>query len=332
MLRFVAAGVVFSTLGSACLFVGDDDGPESPVNSDECAIDGDCQHLAKNDPCYAQPVCNQQRSCEVEFLLDDDACQCEYAGQCEGLGFLETDCNVVSCSDDHQCSEELVPAGPSPFDAEGDCTSVTCDGESPDGNSMEDADDLPNDNNECTADICEPDGPQHNAFDDGSACRSDGVCYGGQCFDGCQPEDPDACGDEGPNEPSNNDGFAATSVNEFQESCGMLDGEDVDWFEVYIVDEDLEMDIIEIDVMSSAATVEICAFVNCESGTASGCSNIQSGPNGSSGCCWQGDPNELAPTWDLDCSGTSDDSGTLFYSVRAPGGGACETYRISAHY
>jgi hypothetical protein len=53
---------------------------------------------------------------------------------------------------------------------------------------------------------------------------------------------------------------------------------------------------------------------------------------GSEGCCWTGDPSTLSPTWDLDCTGSDDDSGTMFYSVRAPNGGACETYRISAHY
>jgi hypothetical protein len=63
-----------------------------------------------------------------------------------------------------------------------------------------------------------------------------------------------------------------------------------------------------------------------------GCANKLPGPQGSYGCCWQGPPESLTPTWDLDCTGTSEDSGTLFFSVRAPAGDTCENYVVSAHY
>jgi hypothetical protein len=84
--------------------------------------------------------------------------------------------------------------------------------------------------------------------------------------------------------------------------------------------------------------VELCAYVRCDNhydgGVAegAGCSDKLPGPQGSVGCCWQGAPASLSPTWDMDCTGTSDDSGTMYFSLRALGGDLCETYVVSAHY
>lgn len=330
VLGMVSMGLAFSTMGAACFFDRDD---EQRQPTRECESDTQCGHLNSDDACFGNAYCDDDFSCRVDFLQDDDRCQCDGAWDCRAFGYEELGCNLVSCSDDHQCSETLAPAGSSPAEREGDCADLTCDGENKEPIVNVNLNDIRDDNNSCTTDTCNEDGASNTPVADGTAC-GDGVCFDAMCHAGCAPSNPDSCGDEGPNEPANNDGFAATSVNEHQQSCGMLDGDDVDWFELYIVDEEFETDIIGIDVVASAPTVEICAFVLCDNGgfPGGGCGNKQQGPVGSDGCCWTGDPKTLSPTWDLDCSDTTDDSGTLFVSVRAPSGSDCESYRISAHY
>lgn len=333
----LASSLGVAVMGQGCFFIGDDDEHERDPFEDvrECQVDADCGQLATDDVCYSEPYCDQGSfTCRIDFQQDDDLCQCDSPFHCELAGLEQLGCNIVSCTSDHQCVEEIVSAGPSPAEVDGDCQTWTCDGESAEAIVESTLDDLPDDANACTADTCSESGPEHDALEDGSACGSDGVCYATECINGCQPENPDACGDEGPNEPTNDDGFAATSVNEFDESCGMLDADDIDWFEVYIEDEDFETDVIGFDIQSSANSIELCAYVVCEEGAATGgCANMVDGPiAGARGCCWNGAPSTLSPTWDLDCTGTSDDSGTMFFSLRAPNGDACETYRISAHY
>jgi hypothetical protein len=40
----------------------------------------------------------------------------------------------------------------------------------------------------------------------------------------------------------------------------------------------------------------------------------------------------VRPEWDLDRTGTGEDSGTAYVNVRAPGGDACERYAIVGGY
>ena len=116
--------------------------------------------------------------------------------------------------------------------------------------------------------------------------------------------------------------------------CGMLDGDDYDWYEMNLIDEDFVTDIFELTIHSSARTLEVCTFMDCHGTTNAlgACSNKISGPHNSIGCCWQGDPAAIRPSWDIDCAGQSDDGGTMYIAVRAPEGGTCETYTLSAHY
>lgn len=326
-------GLGAATLGAACFF-GDDDDHERRIEERECEDDSQCAHLNGPDACYGAAYCDERFTCQRDFLQDDDACQCDFWVHCLALGYEEIGCNEITC-EAHQCGEVVVPAGPSPDERAGDCVDLTCDGVEKELVSLVNLDDVDDDGNSCTVDTCTEDGPAHAPLADGDICQDgSGICYGASCYPGCVPENPEACGDEGPSEPANDDAFAASSVSENTESCGMLDGDDVDWYEMYIVDEEFETDILGLSVVSSAPTIEICAFVLCDDGgfPGGGCGNKQAGPLGSEGCCWTGAPSSLAPTWDLDCSDTSDDSGTVFYSVRAPSGGDCETYRVSAHY
>ncbi len=327
-------GCGFVLMSSACLFGDDDDrAPSHP--SRECEDATQCGHLNDGDACYGSAYCEPNTfTCRRDFLQDDDRCQCHSWLNCRTFGLEPLGCNEITC-EDHQCGEVIVPEGPSPDERLGDCVELACDGENKEPIITVNLEDIHDDKNGCTVDTCTEDGPENDAVDDGTICEDgDGVCYAGACYPGCVPNDPESCGDEGPSEPANNDAFAATTVGEHTESCGMLDGDDVDWFEMYVVDEDFETDILGFEVRSSAATIELCVYVLCDNGgfPGGGCGNKQAGPLGSRGCCWTGPPSSLEPTWDLDCADTSDDSGTVFYSVRAPGGGACETYRVSGHY
>ena len=64
----------------------------------------------------------------------------------------------------------------------------------------------------------------------------------------------------------------------------------------------------------------------------SGPSDPDPGSNGSLGCCWSGAPATLEPTWDMDCTGSNEDEGTTYVSVKTPGGDTCEQYAIYGGY
>jgi hypothetical protein len=319
----------------ACFFHDDDPEPTAPVT--ECTVDTDCAHLDTGDACFAPARCDAQGSCTRDFLQDEDECQCGFWTHCLALGYEQEGCNEITCNEvTHQCGEDIAPAGPAPDQTEGDCSVTTCDGETAIGKIEDDADDVADDNNPCTVDSCGEAGPLFEALADGSECLDgSGICYASLCYPGCIPADPEACGGEGPSEPQNDTSPSQTGEN--NPVCGMLDEDDVDFFELYIEDEDFKSDIMGFDVHSSAPTIELCAYVLCNNHAGGGypdggCSNKVDGPNGSAGCCWQGAPESLDPTWDLDCTGDDDDSGTLYFSVRALGGDACDTYTVSAHY
>jgi hypothetical protein len=250
---------------------------------------------------------------------------------------LERGCNIITCLD-HQCGEQIMPAGPSSEQPEGDCQNVMCDGTSPIGMPEPDMSDIDDDNNECTVDSCTADGPLNEPVAEGEVCLDgSGICYAAQCYAGCVPANPEMCGGEGPSEPTNNLGGSASEYGEASDVCGMLDADDIDWYQMYVEDEEFVEDILGFAVHSSAPTVEICAYMLCHNYAnggypEGGCANKQPGPEGAVGCCWQGAPGSLAPTWDIDCSDTVDDEGTVFFSVKALGGDTCDTYVVSGHY
>ncbi len=341
LLAVVAAGSCLSILASACLYDGGDHSdPYEPAV--ECTVDADCAHLDDGDSCYDTPRCGGS-SCYRPFLQDDTDCQCDWSLHCEALGYEQRACNVLTCDANHQCGEEIAPEGPASATEQdrGDCTTLVCDGTSPDGISEADPSDLPEDDDVCTVDLCTEDGAENASVPDGDYCTDGlpGRCYGGGCYLGCIADDDDACGDEGPGEPQNDDGASATHYQAGAQTCGMLDGDDIDWFKMTLVDEDFETDIIRFEVHASSPTLEVCAYVLCNNFNdpnggypGGGCDNKIAGPFGSLGCCWQGAPESLSPTWDLDCTGTTDDAGSMFFSLRAPDGDSCETYVMAALY
>src|SRR5262245_22605505 len=105
-----------------CLF-SDHDHPTPTYQ--ECETDEDCADLDDGDPCYAPPRC-VQLTCNREFLQNATDCQCDYPGHCSDFGLAEQGCNRINCFS-HQCSEEIMPAGPSIDQIEGDCLRIECD-------------------------------------------------------------------------------------------------------------------------------------------------------------------------------------------------------------
>jgi hypothetical protein len=293
----------------------------------------DCAHLDDGDACFAPARCTANH-CVREFLQNDTDCQCNVPWQCPDLGFQDYDCAILRC-EMHRCKQSIMQKGPAPDDkqSDADCERVWCDGTSE--LSVAEPDLADNDDaNACTLDSCSDGGPLHEPIADGEPCQDGGgLCYAGTCYPGCVPVNAAACANEGPGEPENDTATGAMQYTSGTEVCGMLDGADVDWYEMDLVDTDFEENIMRFELHGSPASLEICAFVACVSGQPSGgCSNHVTGPQNMLGCCWEGSPEGLSPEWDLDCTDTSDDSGTLLLSVRAPGGDACETYRLTAHY
>jgi hypothetical protein len=332
------------TLNGACLFVQAEDEPpvEQRSPSLECDTDDQCSHLDDGDACYGPAFCDittagEVSRCDRQFLQDDDTCQCESGSACSQVtGFEQHPCNVLTC-EDHLCGEEISPAGEADAirQVPGDCAVVMCDGALVEGEVVDDVEDLPDDANLCTVDTCSDLGPRNDAIEHGELCvDNSGHCYNGTCFKGCVPMDLMTCGDEGPSEPENNDGTTAIRLPENSETCGMLDGDDFDWYEMNLIDEDFVTDIFELTINSSARDLEVCVFMDCHGTTnALGlCSTKLNGPHNSIGCCFRGDPAAIRPVWDIDCADQTDDGGTMYIAVSAPGGDDCETYSLSAHY
>lgn len=227
-----------------------------------------------------------------------------------------------------------APAGAAPLDVKGDCFADTCDGVSKDAKHAWDPDDVGKAPDECHAAICDSTNYQAGtkAVDNGTACQGDKVCFGGNCL-ACKPTNATSCGGEGPNEPANDDAATATSYSEYSTVCAFSTGTDTDWYTFYAHDKDFSHDVFSFDVWSTAQNIEVCVYVKCvNGGSPSGCSGAQPGPNGSTGCCWSGIPNTVHPYWDMDCSGTGEDSGTTYVSVKTPGGDTCEPYLVRGGY
>lgn len=331
MVKVGAVLVLCGVALSACL-------SDDPVNGQagpppECGTDADCTHLdTDEDPCTV--VKCEIEKCVPRTLTNTTECQCATDADCIAvLGGQVKDCATAVCTD-HQCAAKIAPAGPAPRQTPGDCGRVTCDGASSAGKREIDTSDIPDDQNPCTSDSCTAGGETaHASQADGATCGDGSICFNGQCV-ACKPQNATSCGGEGPNEPANDTGTSASAYSENLPVCGFSSGDDVDWYTFYGKDDDLTRDVIRFKFWSTAATIEACFYVKCDNGGTpeGGCTDLKDGPNGSRGCCYTGAPASVSPNWDLDCTNTTEDSGTIYVSVRTPGGSACERYTMAGGY
>jgi len=298
----------------------------------ECTQDADCAfHDTDTDPCTTA-VCSYNH-CEEKQITDTPACQCFTVDDCLGY-YNQRACNAIA-SESHVCKKAILPAGPAPdaYQKKGDCWDATCDGSAEDATNKADAADLGDDNNPCTVESCDATkGLVETNVANGTACGAGNICFEGKCLP-CKPSNPASCGSEGAGEPADNSSATPDSFTQFQPMCTFSSGTDIDWYTFYAKGEPFSFDAFNFKLWSTAKTLEVCIYVKCDSGTpGNGCATKLPGPNGSLGCCWTGAPATLAPSWDLDCSGTGEDSGTTYMSVRTPGGAQCEQYAITGGY
>ncbi len=302
-------------------------GSSGGSNPPECSIDADCAFRDKDNDICTRAACEYGK-CVERLVRNTPECECHAEEDCK---YHKKECNSVACTD-HKCVVTITPAGPALEQKQGDCSKVTCDGTNGAGKKEPDLQDLPNDNNECTTDACSATGAvQHTKLANGTACGNQGVCFDGECVV-CQPQNPTSCAGEGPGEPTNNSQSTPASMPQHKAFCAFGSGTDVDWYTFNAKDADFVTDILYFRFYSQAPSIEVCAYARCNSGTPTGCSPMNPGPNGSLGCCWSGPPNTLAPRWDMDCTGTSDDSGTIYVSVKMPGADTCEPYLMKGGY
>jgi hypothetical protein len=301
----------------------------SQEQAPECTTDADCSfHDTDNDVC-TKAVCTYGR-CAEETIKDTAECQCAVDADC--TYFQKQPCNSIAC-EAHKCVKNVVPAGPAPDQKAGDCSQDVCDGTSELPKKQYDEHDLGDTSNPCVVLSCDAQsGIQRKQVDNGTACGDGNVCFQGTCL-ACKPNNPDSCGGEGPGEPANDSMSTPAPYPQDVPFCAFSSGSDIDWYTFNAVDGDFTYDVYDFKVWSTAPTIEVCIYVKCSSGSPGGaCSSKLAGPNGSLGCCWSGAPADVHPTWDLDCSGTGDDGGTTYVSVRTPGGDSCEPYAIVGGY
>jgi hypothetical protein len=275
----------------------------------------------------------------VDGGWDGGAGECTESTHCVAkFGTPGEDCAVWRC-EAGSCELGPLSAGPAQtaLQTPGDCTTLTCDGVSLVAAALPDAGDLVDDDNECTFESCDPSGePMVALAEDGAECGQERVCQSGACTLTCVPQEPDACGDEGVGEPTNDTYEGASQHARGQSECAFLDGADVDWWTFYGDDDSFVSDELYAGLESDAEHVEVCAYVACHNGgdavgDCSGTPAPEGGP-GNGGCCWSGKPGSLDIWWDMYCTDTAEDAGTFFISVRSPGADACEPYVLWATY
>jgi len=296
----------------------------------ECSEDADCAWRDTDDDVCTKAVCQYGR-CVEKLVKHTPECQCHEAEDC--TYYEKKACSSVTC-EGHVCKKSPAPAGPAPQQIAGDCAIAMCDGTSEEATKQYDAEDRGDTSNPCIVKTCdETKGLQTTVLPNGTACGDDGsVCFQGRCIS-CKPQNPTSCGGEGPGEPANDSSATPAHFPQHTPVCAFTSGSDVDWYTFNAEDKALTHDVFDFRLWSKAPTMEVCIYAKCLIGSpGGGCATKLPGPNGSQGCCWSGDPATLHPRWDLDCTGTSEDSAIAYVSVRAPGAGACEPYLVIGGY
>jgi hypothetical protein len=337
-LRIVSAAALSSIL-VACMTstVDGSDGSDGssgssgtrPNDPPECTEDAQCAHRDTDQDVCTTAIC-QYGKCVEKLVKNTPECQCHEPEDC--IYYEKKACTVVTC-EAHICKKSVAPAGPAKEQKAGDCAVETCDGISENATKQYDAEDLGDTSNPCVVKSCdEAKGIQTTMMPNGTACGDGSVCFQGKCFT-CKPQNPTSCGGEGPGEPANDSSSSPGAFPQHTPVCAFTSGSDVDWYTFKAEDKALTYDVFDFRLWSTAPTLEVCIYAKCLIGSPGGdCGTKKPGPNGSEGCCWSGDPATLHPYWDLDCTGTSEDSATAYVSVRAPGAGACEPYAIIGGY
>ena len=315
VIAVVVSGCVTTTVGSS-----NGDPPQCTADTDCAGFDTD-QDLCTTAACVGG-------NCTQRLIKNTTECQCQSDADCT---YYEKDCSRGTCTG-HECAEKIEPAGPAPKQEAGDCSVLMCDGTSVVATKKDDPTDLPP-STPCIVATCEASGPKQTSVADGTSCGDGSVCFVGSCL-ACKPTNAESCGSEGGDEPKNNAGTTASSFAQETPFCAFSSGTDIDLYTFFAKDADFSHDVFSFKLWSTAPSIEVCIYVSCEKGgiPEGGCTTKVPGPNGSQGCCWTGAPSTLQPTWDLDCPGTTEDSGTAYVSVRAPGGDACETYAMTGGY
>lgn len=305
----------------------------------ECAVDDECVKKHAGDVDAGADRCAGWKcdygKCRSFPIKGTEECQCDQPADCDdyNIGFRAKTCNAIACTD-HKCSKTILPAGPAKTEKVGDCAKLTCNGTAEDELRTIDAADIPDDTNPCTVDSCEAGtgATKHVNVANGTTCGDGAICMEGKCLP-CKPANPLSCGGEGAGEPANDSSATPASFTQFSPMCTFSSGTDTDWYTFFASDGALTRDVFHFKLWSTAPVVELCIYVSCVAGTpAGGCATKLPGPNGSLGCCWSGAPATLQPTWDMDCTGSNEDKGTTYVSVKTPGGDACEQYAIYGGY
>ncbi|HVH42231.1 MAG TPA: hypothetical protein VM925_07795 [Labilithrix sp.] len=335
----VLSAVIMSSTFVACMsnpidgtgdFVGSSGSSGSrPQDPPECSADADCAFRDTDQDACTTAIC-QSGKCVEKLVKNTAECQCHTVEDC--TYYDKKACTELTC-EAHKCVKNIVPAGPAPTQREGDCSKDVCDGTSELATKQYDEQDLGDTSNPCVVKSCDAtNGLKQTTVANGTACGDGSVCFQGKCL-ACKPQNASSCGAEGPGEPTNDSSSTPAAFPQQSAFCAFTSGTDVDWYTFYAKDADLSYDVFDFTLWSTAPTLEVCIYVKCGSGSpGGGCATKLPGPNGSQGCCWTGAPATLDPSWDLDCSGTGEDSGTAYVSVRAPGADTCEPYAIVGGY
>lgn len=296
----------------------------------ECEVDADCAFRdTDTDPCTTA-ICTNSK-CREKRVLGTPECQCHEVADCTSYTPARS-CNQISCDAQHKCNKVILPAGPAPKQTANNCTTNMCDGVAEDATAQPEPTDFVADTNPCTIESCSATGLVRTNVADGTSCGDGDICFQGKCL-ACKPTNAASCGGEGPDEPANDSSATASTFTQFSPMCRHTSGSDIDWYTFYANDGALSNDVYNFKLWSTAPVLEVCIYAKCVSGNpGGGCAVKLPGPDGSLGCCFTGAPSTLAPRWDLDCSGTGEDSATTYVSVRAPGGDACEQYAITGGY
>lgn len=323
----VAWFVSLSLLSVGCfLDGGGDDTTSFDDTPRECTSNSDCSALDNDQDVCTRVECVSFK-CVSRFAKDTFLCECQADTDC---GHLQKECGLATCNG-HTCEQKVAPAGPAPEQTPGDCMTKTCDGASVFAREEADANDSGDVPDDCAVFACTASGVEKTPLPDGTACKGGGVCFKGGCM-ACTPKT--TCGEGEANEPQNDSSTTPAPFAQHQPFCAYANGTDTDWYTFFADDADFSTDILRLEFYSSAPTLEVCAYVKCQNGGTplGGCSSKLPGPNGSVGCCWSGAPSTVKPVWDVDCTDTTEDSGTVYLSIKAPGATSCEMYAVSGGY